>query len=317
MLGHAIIRNYLRWVTPTEALRSLELKEAKMSGILSIKKGTPHWWLSPDIWVTPVGDPTTPPGVANPIAGKAYNVSVNVHDNYTDPVDSGWNLFVCWAIPTAGPIPVPTAASGQILNNAAITVPVPAMSLVTLQTAMTWTPTFANGGHECLIAMAYNEQAIGFPGGPLNGDAPDTAASSIAQHNLGVLPVGSHMSRRFQYAFQVCNGAGQERGFVVGARQAPLSEIVDFLPGVPGGRTVIDKPGKVEHLGIVASAQPNPAELEAAPAVLPSVKVAPHSCRAFTLSGSLQKGNALIHVTQSLDEWVVGGLSVLVMTEEK
>jgi hypothetical protein len=35
------------------------------------------------------------------------------------------------------------------------------------------------------------------------------------------------------------------------------------------------------------------------------------------LGGSLQEGNALIHVTQSLDERVVGGLSVLVMAEER
>ncbi|MGA2258888.1 MAG: hypothetical protein ABSG53_29825, partial [Thermoguttaceae bacterium] len=94
-------------------------------------------------------------------------------------------------------------------------------------------------------------------------------------------------------------------------------EIAAFLPGVPGGRTVIDKPGKVERLGIVASAHCDPAELEAAPAVLSHVEIAPSSCRAFMLGGSLEKGNALIHVTQSLDERVVGGLSVLVLADKK
>jgi hypothetical protein len=163
----------------------------------------------------------------------------------------------------------------------------------------------------------YNEQATGLPVSSLNGDAPDTATYSIAQHNLGVLPVGSQMMWRFRYAFQVCNGADEERAFVVAARQAPLSEIGDFLPGVPDGRHLIDKPGKFGHLGIVASAHPDPAELDAATAVLSSIKIAPRSCRAFTLGGSLEKGNALIHVTQSLDERVVGGLSVLVMAEEK
>ena len=82
-----------------------------MAGILTIAPGSPDWWLSPDIWVTPLGRPTSPPGTANPIAGEAYNVSVRVHDNYPDPVPGGsWDLFVCWAIPTTGPIPVPTAA---------------------------------------------------------------------------------------------------------------------------------------------------------------------------------------------------------------
>jgi hypothetical protein len=123
----------------------------------------------------------------------------------------------------------------------------------------------------------------------------------IAQHNLGVLAVGSEMMSRFHYAFQVCNGADEERLFVVAARQAPLSEIAVLLSGVPGGRTVIDRRGKVEHLGIVASDYPNSAELETATAVLSPVKIAPRSCRAFTLGGKR----------------VVGGLSVLVMAEER
>ena len=104
---------------------------------------------------------------------------------------------------------------------------------------------------------------------------------------------------------------------MVAARQAPLSEIAEFLPGVPGGRGLIDQPGKAEHLGIVASAKPDPAELEAATAVLSRVKIAPRSCRLFTLSGGLEEGSALINVTQSLDDRVVGGLSVLVIAERK
>lgn len=288
-----------------------------MSGLLTIDKGSPNWWLSQDIWVTPVGDPTSPPGTADPIAGQAYNVSVRVRDPYGDPVNNGWNLFVCWAIPTVGPIPVPTASSGQILNNAAISIPVPAMGNVVLQTAMTWTPTFLNGGHECLVAMAYNEQAVGFPVSSLNGDAPETDTYGIAQHNLGVLQLTSPMKKRLHYPFQACNGADKERQFVITARQAPLSEIEAFLPGERQRRKVLENEGKIERLGIVDSHKPDPAELDAATPVLSSVTLAPRSCRPFTLTASLEKGNALIHVTESVDERVVGGLSVLVMAEEK
>jgi hypothetical protein len=281
-----------------------------MSGILSIDKGSPQWWLSADIWVTLAGDPTTAPGVGNPVAGATYNVSVRVHDNYSDPVDSGWNLFVCWVIPTIGSIPIPPAA--QILNKGAITVAVPPMSLVQLETATTWTPSFVNGGHECLIAMAYNEQAVGFPVTSLNGNAPDTATYSIAQKNLGVVQVGTHPKAPFHYAFQACNSANVEGKFVITAQQAPLSDIATFLPGMPGGRSIADKPGKIANLGITASGV---AGSKAATAVLSSVPIAPHSCQPFTLSGVLEEGNALVHVTQSLDGRVVGGLSVLVLTE--
>jgi hypothetical protein len=129
-----------------------------MTGILTINPGTsPDWWLSPDIWVTKVGSSTAyGSGTEHPIAGETYNVSVRVHDNYPPPNSvpgSSWNLFVCWMIPTTGPFPTPTG--GQVLNNAPIVPTVAAMGHVDLQTEMTWTPSFENGGHECLVAAAY------------------------------------------------------------------------------------------------------------------------------------------------------------------
>ncbi|HEY6433526.1 MAG TPA: hypothetical protein VIZ17_16215 [Acetobacteraceae bacterium] len=301
-----------------------------MSGPLYIQQGSPHWWLSPAIWVTPVGDPATK--IANPIAGQDYTVWVQVQNRYPDPVDNSWNLFVCWTIPTAGSITVASITSNQILNGVIspiagtvglpITTPIPGASgatpsIVNLQAAKTWTPSYEHNGHECLIALAYFEQSIGgLPVSTLKGDAPWQQTYTIAQHNLGVLPATHHM-KLFQYPFQVCNAEHEERGFVIAATQAPLSQIAEFLPGVPGGRKVLDRPGKVEHLGIIADAHPDRAESRASSAAHSSIKIAPHSCRAFTLTGSLPEGNALIHVTQSLDERVVGGLSVLVLAEAK
>jgi hypothetical protein len=180
-----------------------------MSGILHIGKGlSPHWWLSPDIWVTRVGDPTTFPGVGNPIAGETYNVSVNVHDRYKDPVSKGWNLFVCWAIPTTGSIAIPPAA--QILNNVPIPVTVPALSLVQLETASKWTPVFVNGGHECLIAMAYNEGAIGFPVSSLDGNATIMHSRLATVRTRRASSSSRRSRRRFptsRLSFLVCRAA--------------------------------------------------------------------------------------------------------------
>jgi len=47
------------------------------------------------------------------------------------------------------------------------------------------------------------------------------------------------------------------------------------------------------------------------------VKIARQSCGRFTRAGVLPEGNALINVTQSRDQRVVGGLSVLAMAEER
>jgi hypothetical protein len=283
-----------------------------MSGPLLIKHGSPHWWLSQDIWAAIPGHPGS--SVPNPIEGTVYDVQVRVW-NQSDSVVNDWTLFVCWAIPTLGGIPLIDIQLSQQLNNNGITV-APGGSGVSqrFQAANSWTPSFENHGHECLIALTY-WNGIPFPFSSLDGDAGPNQSWSIAQHNLAVLPIGPHMKKRFQYAFQACNGADQPRRFVVAARQAQLSEIAAFLPGLPGGPKGTDKSGKVERLGIVASPKVDPAELEVASAVLSPVEIAPHSCRPFTLVGSLPEGNALIHVTQTLDEVVVGGLSVLVMAE--
>jgi hypothetical protein len=309
-----------------------------MSGPLLIPQGPPStWWLSPAIWVTEAAPPYTV--VANPIAGKNYNVQVQVENPFPEPVTGQWNLFVCWTVPMTGGVPLTYSSappsvlqSKNILNGLLaggfwqglpITVTVPAGAglsapgSVTIQAATVWVPEYDNGGHECLIAFAYLESATGLPVTTLHGNAPWTQTYTIAQHNLGVLAVGSHMRPRFRYRFQVCNDADVEHGFDIVARLAPLSEVARYLAGVPGGRSVLDKPGKVEHLGIVASGGPDQAELSAAHPTLASVKIPPRSPRAFTLAGSLPEGNALIHVTQSLDGRVVGGLSVLVMADAK
>lgn len=181
--------------------------------------------------------------------------------------------------------------------------------------SITWTPVLRNHGHECLIATAWNRTLGGYPGGTtLDGNSTTTPDFTIAQKNLGVLKGAGHM-RRFQYAFQACNGADEIRQFVIAAQQGALSDIEAFLPGMPGGESILRKPGQVKGLGIIESAQPDPAQLDAATDVLSSVTIGPRSCRPFTLVGSLPEGNALIHVTESLGEEVVGGLSVLVLAE--
>src|ERR1700739_3074051 len=105
-----------------------------------------------------------------------------------------------------------------------------------------------------------------------------------------------HMKAPFHYAFQACNGADAESQFVLTAQQAPLSDIAAFLPGMPGGKSILQKPGKIEGLGVTATAKPS-----GGGAAVLSVGIPPRSCQPFTLSGVLQEGNALVHVTQSLN----------------
>jgi hypothetical protein len=132
---------------------------------------------------------------------------------------------------------------------------------------------------------------------------------------LSQLKSGRTSAPRRPHRWQT-NGGSRSDSLTSSDHRSPLKEIEAFLPGWPGGRTVLDRPGKFERLGIVASPNASDAELERAPAEL-KVKIAPRSCVPFTLSGVLPEGNALINVTQTRHERVVGGLSVLAMADKQ
>lgn len=278
---------------------------------LIINHGSPNWWLSPDIWLAKPPSTSSSPPVANPLAATAYDVWVRVTNPTNEQLSTSflpWGLQVVWAYPSAGSIPLSFLPPSDTLNSTDLN-PIPGGASVTIKCMNQWTP---KTGHECIVAWT-NASNIPYPLDPyLAGDAGPGDNWSIAQHNFSVLPAG----QKIHFAFQVCNGAEKELSFDVAARQAPLKEIEALLPGVPGGRAVLDRPGKVEHLGIVASGNASATELERASAEL-KIKIAARSCLAFTLSGVLPTGNALINVTQTRDERVVGGLSVLAMAGER
>jgi hypothetical protein len=62
---------------------------------LIMHRGTPHWWLSRDIWVTKEGAPETA-HVAHPIAGDPYNVYVRAWNptSTTITLDDYWSLNI-------------------------------------------------------------------------------------------------------------------------------------------------------------------------------------------------------------------------------
>ena len=251
-----------------------------MSGLV-IRHGSPNWWLSPDIWVATPPSTGTSPHVANPVAGQTYDVWVRVKNSTGAPISGPPRPFLGLECRLGDPVGWADPAFHSAFRRRPQRDHAPRFyrrrrTRRPIKCANQWTPVFENGGHECLIAWT-NASNIAYPNEPyLDGDAGPGDNWSIAQHNLGVLPVGSSKRHLIKYAFQVCNGADEERGFVVAARQAPLEEIEAFLPGVPGGRAILDKPGKVERLGIVASADPSAAELEQARAEL-TVKIGPRA----------------------------------------
>lgn len=74
---------------------------------------------------------------------------------------------------------------------------------------------------------------------------------------------------------------------------------------------------QVGKLGFVHMPCPHPRDFDHARPVLEDILLESHACTGFTLVGVVEKGDALIHVTQRLGEQIVGGLSILVLAERE
>ncbi len=273
-----------------------------MSG-LQINHGNP-WWLSPDVWVVPSDNPSDPsPGTLAPVVGQPYFATANVN-NPTSATVQNATVYFYWANPSLGVI---TSVNAMPIGSSSVTVN--AGQTTNTLSLGTWVPSFINGGHECVIA------AVVPPGGqpPTVLDGANNPA--VAQHNLGVVQTGAQMQHRFHYAFQVCNTARVKRAFSIHAHEAPLAHAEPFLKRHPEHRKALAHPGKIETLGFLHSACPDPSEFPHALPHLNEIHIEPMSCTGFSLVGTLHGGAAFIHVTQVIDEKIVGGLSVLVLTQ--
>ncbi len=154
-----------------------------MSIRLTIQDGSPHWYLSPDIWVVPGADPDGPTG--SPIAGQTSYLWARVgNTGSTDAMGARIDFY--WANPALQV----TRSNATLVGSAYVDVPAgesqDALCLVP------WLPVVVNSGHECLIAVANHS------GDPLPSPLPDAfdppTYRQVAQKNLTVLVARARMS---------------------------------------------------------------------------------------------------------------------------
>lgn len=180
-----------------------------MSVQLSIDDGNP-WYLSPDIWVVPGADPSGPQGV--PSAGESSYVWARVHNRGTDAVTNAAVSF-SWADP-----------STTITGNTAILIGTSFVDLDVGQTAdvlclTPWTPTWVNGGHECLIAEVVSSAD---PPPPRTPDDPfdPPGERQMAQRNLNLV---ASSSRLLVFPFLAGNAKVlRAEEIIVGVRRTPV-----------------------------------------------------------------------------------------------
>jgi hypothetical protein len=270
-----------------------------MAVSLEIDDGDP-WWLSPDLWTVPGTDPNGPPGT--PIVGQPAYIWARVHNRGSDPVDNATVRF-WWANPGT-----------NFDRNTATMVGISYVSLVAgaseeVLCLTPWDPAFVNGGHECIIGEAFHPALDPLPPGPAFNVVSDR---HVAQRNLDVIV--SHTGR-VVLPFEVHNRGGIDAVYTVSIEQGDHNSL-ERIAATLGRRIQFPlHPARVTTLGL--SRQPCPEPDEETKTRTELVKIGPRQRVGFTLVAQVLGGAALFHVTQSIDNKVVGGLSVLAIGERR
>lgn len=261
---------------------------------LEIEDGNPSWYLSHDIWTVPGNDPEGPPGP--PVAGTDCYLWARVHNKGTTPVSNATVRFY-WANPAVGF----DRNTANFVGSSFVTLDAGESAEVLCLTP--WVPQFVNGGHECLLAEAFHPAADPLPPGAAF-DVPTDR--HVAQLNLSVILA---LKSRFHLPFEIHNPGRRDAVFTLTTRTGEAHEL-ERLKHIP----VPKESGGFEMLGFVAMPCPEEGDWEAASPVIERLQVPAGGRVGLTLIGRLKGSAALVHVLQSMDGHIVGGLGALVLS---
>lgn len=261
---------------------------------LWIDDGDP-WYLSDDIWVVPGSDPNGSPGV--PTAGSSAYVWARVHNRGSSSV-TGATVRWYWADPST----TITRGSAHLIGTSYVDLAAGETKEVLCLTA--WTPSWVNGGHECLFAEAFASSD------PL---ASSDASSSfdvvgdrhVAQRNISVAEAaeGSAMTRMM---FVVTNPARfHQEKVLVRARALPPEALKRIAPSLGLAKDLRQGPPARALIG-------HPRETKRESAFALPLRPGTQGLLELEVTLASADAPALVGVEQLVEDKVVGGLALLV-----
>jgi len=270
-----------------------------MSGLV-IDHGDP-WYLSPNVWAVPTSSPDGPsPGELSPKTGQQYYLKAQVRNTETFQITNAQvNLY--WADPSL----TITRSNAHLVGYAFVSVDGGQTAEVLCLSP--WTPSFVNQGHECLLAEVVQ-------GTPSPSDALDGQNDPhVAQRNLSVI---MSFGTSFHFAFEVCNPERKDQVFAVHAQQADHEQL-EAVVRLFGNHLGSLAKGTIQELGFVESPCPDMHALKGVISQITHLKLGPYGCAGYSVVGKLEGRAALVHVTQTVEKRVIGGLSILILHEEE
>ncbi len=268
-----------------------------MSVQLEIQDGSPHWWLSPDVWTVPGDDPEGAPGL--PIAGQPCYMWARVHNTGTDVVANATVRFY-WANPSVGF----DRTSANYIGSANVTLNSGETKEVLCLVA--WQPVFVNNGHICVLAEAFHNTSDPLPASPAFNVPTDR---HVAQRNLSVL-MTAPMKMAFSMAFEIHNTERKARQFTLKTKVGEMAELRPLVKTI--GRQLPTGRGKVTNVGFIKAAVPCSSDERPQP-IVERLEVAPGGRVGLSITGELEGEAALVHVIQEVDGKEIGGLSAVVV----
>lgn len=268
---------------------------------LEIRDGDP-WWLSPDVWVVPGADPEGSPG--QPIAGSPAYLWARVRNNGSSTATNATVRFY-WADPSAG---FDRTTAHPIGTSFVTLAPGEVAEVLCLQA---WVPEFVNGGHECVLAEAFHD-----PADPLPPSAAFDVPTDrhVAQLNLSV--VQALRAGFFRLTVSLVNTARLERRFDVALGPGEVAQLKPVLPALGKGFELPKLTGRLAAARFVEEPCAGPEALDGAGLPDLSVAIPARAKLSRTLIGRVEGGPALVHLVQRHGQRVVGGLSLLLLTQD-
>jgi len=266
---------------------------------LEIRDGSPHWYLSPNIWV--VMDPSDTIE-SMPIAGTPCYLKARVRNNGSTTVANATVKFY-WANPSIGVTRSTATLIGQSFVSLAAGGEDDVLCLIP------WVPVFLNEGHECVIAEAYHSSDPL----PATTDFNVPTDRHVAQRNLSVLMA---MNSIFHMNFEMHNGQRKEEIFTAQIEQVGSENIIKEFPFLKeqlrGKKEGILK--TVEFTNTQFLEQSRKQELSEKSSK--PIAIGGFEKRKLAIVGQMEGDFVFLVVLQCKDEIRTGGLGILVINKK-
>lgn len=265
---------------------------------LEIRDGSPHWYLSPDIWI--VQDPNDTIE-SMPVAGTPCYLKARVRNNGSNDVANATVNFY-WANPAIGV----NRNTANLIGQSFVSLSRGSEEDVLCLTP--WVPEFLNDGHECVIAEAFH------PNDPLPAATDFNVPTDrhVAQRNLSVLLA---MHSMFHMNFEMHNGSRKEQKFTVKVQQIKIESIFEQFPALEK-QLHGKKEGKLKAAEFTNTQCPPPdkkfGKLEESKE---EFTLAGFGKKQMALSGQIAGDFIFVIITQYAEKIQTGGLGILIINE--